>query len=53
MDREEKEAMREGFDKCMTEILRQREVIAKLIGYLHRELGTQAATELLNDIKSK
>jgi len=51
MEKKEREAMREGFDLCMTEILRQREVIGKLVSYLHVELGTQAAQELLKDLK--
>lgn len=52
MDEEEIEAMRKGLDKCMTEILRQKLVIGKLISYLHQELGTAAATELLEYLQS-
>jgi len=50
MEKKEREIMREGFDKCLTEILRQKKVIGMLIGYLHRELGTVAATKLLKEL---
>ena len=53
MSKQEKEAMREGFEKCLNKIEQQRKVIEKLVAYLHRELGTQAAQELIDELNEK
>ena len=50
MNKEEKQAMKEGFDLCLTRILALEVVTEKLIGCLHRELGTKLASDLLNEI---
>ncbi len=53
MNDKEKENVRHVLEKCLDRIKSLEKTTGTLISYLHRELGTEAATELLDMLNVK
>ncbi|WP_299073256.1 hypothetical protein [uncultured Paraglaciecola sp.] len=53
MTKDEKEAMRDGFNLCLTKIEQQKIVIGTLISWLARELGEHNVKALIADLEKE